>query len=156
MASGAESGENLWEGGVEEVLALRAPKVYIWVSFVVYTFDDCTIRNRIDRSIRTSPFCGHNRDVDSFSRWQLWTLRNVISHSFMRFVLFSMCLSLSSVRSCVSLWSSSHCSSGFLRPVMLVRVKAGLLINDLPSRSGTLQAIAVIGGYSLTECSKFV
>ena len=30
---------------------------------------------------------------------------------------------------------------------MLVRVKAGSLINDLPSRSGTLQVIAVIGRY---------
>ena len=30
---------------------------------------------------------------------------------------------------------------------MLVRVKAGLLISDLPPRSGTLQAIAAISGY---------
>ena len=37
MASGAVSGENVREGGVEGRLALRGPKVSIWVSLVVYT-----------------------------------------------------------------------------------------------------------------------
>ena len=44
MVSPDVSGESIREGGKEGTLALRASKVSIWASLVVYTFDDCTIR----------------------------------------------------------------------------------------------------------------